>query len=82
MGRRAHPGREGPRLVPHRQAVGQGHETAAGCKLDTGYVKAVHAVEVRAQKAAFDKTKKVLKDRQAAHERPITNARKVIAGAS
>ncbi|WP_280842474.1 hypothetical protein [Streptomyces achromogenes] len=42
----------------------------------------MHAVEVRAQKAAFDKTKKVLKDRQAAHERPITNARKVIAGAS
>ncbi|MCZ0206043.1 hypothetical protein OZK63_11525 [Streptomyces sp. UMAF16] len=58
------------------------HETAAGCKPDTGYVKAVHAVEVRAQKAAIDKTKKALEDRQAAHERAPTNARKVIAGAS
>ncbi|MFF9523744.1 hypothetical protein ACF1DV_17470 [Streptomyces achromogenes] len=54
------------------------HESAAGCKLDTGYVKAVHAVEVRAQKAAIDKTKKALEDRQAAHERPQGHRRSLL----
>ncbi|MFF5436424.1 hypothetical protein [Streptomyces achromogenes] len=54
----------------------------ARCKLGTGYIKAVHAVETRAQKAAIDKNKKALEDRQAAHERAVATARKVIAEAS
>ncbi|WP_220213021.1 hypothetical protein [Streptomyces sp. WELS2] len=54
----------------------------ARCKLDTGYVKAVHAVETRAQQAAVDKNRKALESREAVHERAVANARKVIAEAS
>jgi hypothetical protein len=60
-------------------------ETAAAdarCKLDTGYIEAVHAVETRAQRAAIDKNAKALEGRRTARERALANARKVIAEAS
>ncbi|MGW7258949.1 hypothetical protein [Streptomyces sp. NPDC054834] len=56
-------------------------ETAAAdaqCKLDTGYIQAVHAVESRAQKTAIAKNKKALDDRRAADERAMANARKIV----
>ncbi|MEV4339925.1 hypothetical protein [Streptomyces sp. NPDC049590] len=54
----------------------------ARCKLATGYIKAVHAVETRAQRAAIDKNAKALEDRQTVQERAVAAARKVIAEAS
>lgn len=60
-------------------------ETAAAdarCKLDTGYIEAVHAVETRAQRAAIDENTKVLEGRRAVQERALATARQVIAEAS
>ncbi|MEU6551035.1 hypothetical protein ABZ915_12265 [Streptomyces sp. NPDC046915] len=60
---------------------GKEKKTAAAdaqCKLDTGYIQAVHAVESRAQKAAIAKNKKALDDRRAANERAMVNARKIV----
>ncbi|MEU5593327.1 hypothetical protein [Streptomyces sp. NPDC020298] len=60
---------------------GKEKKTAAAdaqCKLDTGYIKAVYAVESHAQKTAIAKNKKVLDDRRAANERAVVNARKIV----
>ncbi|AOR31605.1 hypothetical protein BFF78_11580 [Streptomyces fodineus] len=54
----------------------------ARCKLDTGYVPAVHAVEVRAQKAAIARNKEKLQAMRAADERAMRNARTIVGHAS
>jgi hypothetical protein len=54
----------------------------ARCKLDTGYIQAVHAVESRAQKKAVTKNKKALDEQRAADERAMAKARKIVDDAS
>ncbi|MEU6665294.1 hypothetical protein [Streptomyces sp. NPDC046727] len=53
-------------------------EADARCKLDTDYIKAVHAVESRAQKTVITKNKKALEDSRAADERAMAKARKIV----
>ncbi len=50
----------------------------ARCKLDTGYIQAVHAVESRAQKKAIAAHKKELDEQRAGAERAMANARKIV----
>ncbi|MFJ3309318.1 hypothetical protein ACIPSA_40995 [Streptomyces sp. NPDC086549] len=50
----------------------------ARCKLDTGYIDTVHAVEARAQKTAVSKRKKDLDALRAANERAVENSRTII----
>ncbi|MFF8725838.1 hypothetical protein ACF073_05025 [Streptomyces sp. NPDC015171] len=53
-------------------------EADARCKRDTGYIKAVHAVDSRAQKALIAKNEKQLDDERAAFLRSMANARKIV----
>ncbi len=81
------PGRgvHGHRLAPDREAVGQGEEDGgrdARCKLDTGYIDTVHGIDSRVQKASIAQHKKALDDLQAAYDRSVGKARKIIADAS
>ncbi|ALO96834.1 hypothetical protein SHL15_5779 [Streptomyces hygroscopicus subsp. limoneus] len=50
----------------------------ARCKLDTGFIQAVHAVESRAQKSAISKNKKALDARRADDRRAMAKARKIV----
>ncbi|MFI5977230.1 hypothetical protein [Streptomyces sp. NPDC051452] len=64
---------------------GKEKETAAAdarCKLDTGYIDTVHAIEAGAQKAAIVRRRKDLDAARAANERAVDSARRVIAEAS
>ncbi|MGQ5639117.1 MULTISPECIES: hypothetical protein [unclassified Streptomyces] len=54
----------------------------ARCKLGTGYVPAVHALEVRTQKAAIVRHRQSLDALRAAEERAIRKARKIAGHAS
>ncbi|MET8770222.1 hypothetical protein [Streptomyces sp. NPDC004658] len=54
----------------------------ARCKLDTGYIQAVHAVESRAQKKAITENKKALDDRRADDRRAMAKAREIVDAAS
>ncbi|WP_330337314.1 hypothetical protein [Streptomyces sp. NBC_00557] len=54
----------------------------ARCKLRTGYVPAVHAVEVRTQKAAIARHRQSLDALRAADERAVRTARKIAGHAS
>ncbi|MEV6113322.1 hypothetical protein AB0L59_12585 [Streptomyces sp. NPDC052109] len=69
----------------HEKPSDKEKETAsadARCKLDTGYVPAVHALETRAQKSVIGRNKKRLDALLAADERATRNARTVIGHAS
>ncbi|GGW80615.1 hypothetical protein GCM10010503_67560 [Streptomyces lucensis JCM 4490] len=54
----------------------------ARCKLDTGYIDTVHGIDSRVQKASIAQHKKALDDLQAAYDRSVGKARKIIADAS
>ncbi|MGW2418399.1 hypothetical protein ACWC0C_03910 [Streptomyces sp. NPDC001709] len=54
----------------------------ARCKLDTGYVPAVHAVEARTQKSVISENKEKLDATRAADERAVRKARTINGHAS
>ncbi|OIK06081.1 hypothetical protein [Streptomyces monashensis] len=65
--------------------TGKERKTAAAdatCKLDTGYIQSVHAVQARAQKSAIRRNKQELEDQRAAQQRAVRNARAIVAAAS
>ncbi|MGW3207588.1 hypothetical protein [Streptomyces sp. NPDC001135] len=65
----------------HGKPSGAERRTAtadARCKLDTGYVPAVQAIEARTQKASIGDNKEELEAVRAAVERAVRNARTVI----
>ncbi|EST34353.1 hypothetical protein [Streptomyces roseochromogenus] len=69
----------------HEKPSGKERKTAAAdarCKLDTGYVPAVHALEARSQKGAIGRNKEKLDAMRAADERAMRKARTIIGDAS
>ncbi|MCC5473872.1 hypothetical protein [Streptomyces barringtoniae] len=50
----------------------------ARCKLDTGYVPAVHSLDVRTQKSSIGSNKEKLEALRAADERAVRNARTIV----
>ncbi|KUN04809.1 hypothetical protein AQI95_18135 [Streptomyces yokosukanensis] len=54
----------------------------AHCKLDTGYVPAVHALEAHAQKSVIARNKQKLEAMRAADERAVRSARTIVADAT
>ncbi|MGN5380599.1 hypothetical protein ACQ4WX_36000 [Streptomyces lasalocidi] len=62
--------------------TGAERKTAAAdatCKLDTGYIQSVHALQARAQKSAIRRNKQELEDQRAAQQRAVRNARAIVA---
>ncbi|MYW21699.1 hypothetical protein GT039_40565 [Streptomyces sp. SID2955] len=67
-------GRDKPSVKEKKTAAAD-----ARCKLDTGYIQAVFAVESGRQKAVIAGHRKVLEDRRVMNEKAAVKARKIIA---
>jgi hypothetical protein len=69
----------------HEKPSAMEKETAsadARCKLDTGYIPAVHALDVRTQKSFIGRNKEKLEALRAADERAMRKARTIVSDAS
>jgi hypothetical protein len=69
----------------HEKPSAMEKETAsadARCKLDTGYIPAVHALDVRTQKTFIGRNKEKLEALRAADERAMRKARTIVSDAS